>query len=72
MRFSDQDVILALSGKIAAKSLRKVAADIGVTPAFLSFVMNGKAKPGPKVAEALGFQEDGLRWIEADRKRLKK
>jgi hypothetical protein len=64
MRFSDKDVINALSGKIAASSLRKVAAEIGVTPAFISFVMHEKCPPGPKVAKFLGFQDDGLRWVK--------
>jgi hypothetical protein len=64
-RFTDTDLIVALNRAIDdAGGLRKFARQIGLSPAFVSIVSRGEAKPGPRLAEALGFAEDGKRWVQ--------
>lgn len=69
MRFSDDDIRQELRARIALTSLRGVARDIGVSPAMVSQVVNRNFPPGPKIATALGYSDDGLRWVKDDRKR---
>ena len=72
MRFSDDDIRAELNAVIAASTLRQVAKKLGVTPAFVSQVSRGNSPPGPKIAAALGYMDDGLRWVKADKKQRRK
>jgi transcriptional regulator with XRE-family HTH domain len=51
----DQGVIKALRKLCQSKSQAQVAADIGVSPSYLSDVLGGRRAPGPKVLDALGL-----------------
>lgn len=63
-RFTDDDVRDALRKAVAKSgSQRKTADSIGVSSVYVSKVLNGQTPPGPSVASALGFVEDGARWV---------
>lgn len=42
--------------RMANKSMRKVAKELGVSAPFLSLVMSGKREAGPKLLAALGLE----------------
>jgi transcriptional regulator with XRE-family HTH domain len=63
MRFSDSDIKKELKARVERSSVRALARELGVSPAMISQVANGDYPPGPKIAEALGFMDDGLRWV---------
>lgn len=41
---------------IEAKSLRRLAAKLGVSPAYLSKVLTRNIEPGPTICKALGYR----------------
>lgn len=57
-----------LRQRIRETSLRQTAAAIGVSAAYLSDIMNGKRKLGPKVSEALGYERQVVRKVVYTRK----
>jgi transcriptional regulator with XRE-family HTH domain len=63
MRFSDADIRKEVQRRLMKQSIRDLAKDLGVSPAMIHQVASGKAPPGPTIAEALGFHDDGLRWV---------
>ena len=63
-RFTDDDVRSAMEQAIEdAGSLRQFAKLAGVSPTFVSLVRNRGTSPGPRIAAALGYFEDGQRWV---------
>lgn len=63
-RFTDADVLSELERRIVeAGGLRAFARHVGLSPAFLSMVRLGRSPVSPRVAEALGFVDDGKRWV---------
>jgi hypothetical protein len=63
-RFADDDVRTAMRQAIElAGSLRRFAAEVGVSPTHVSLVLTRDLPPGPAIATALGFIEDGKRWV---------
>jgi lambda repressor-like predicted transcriptional regulator len=63
-RFTEDDVRAALRQAIErAGSLRKWAESAEVSSAHVSQVLQRELPPGPRIAAALGFVEDGRRWI---------
>jgi hypothetical protein len=52
-KLSIADVLLKLKARIAASSLRKVAAEIQVSPAYLSDVMRGRRDISHNLASKL-------------------
>ena len=50
------DPIKILRRRIAQSTLRAVARDLGISPAYLSDAMHGNRDPGPKILEALGLE----------------
>lgn len=63
-RFTDDDVRAALEQAVLAQgSQRKLADQIGISPSYLSMVRLHKSPPSPQLAEALGFYDDGFRWV---------
>jgi hypothetical protein len=66
-RFTDDDVRSAMEQAIEdAGSLRQFAKLAGVSPTFVSLVRTRGMPPGPRIAAALGFVEDGQRWVRHD------
>jgi hypothetical protein len=63
-RFTDEDIRLEVAALAVEIGTRQLAKRLGVSPAFVSLVTMGKAKPGPTVAAALGYVDDGKRWIK--------
>ena len=66
MRYTDHDIVNKLLERIAISGVRGVARDVGVSATFVSMVSRQKCPPGPVLAEYLGFQEDGLRWVKQE------
>lgn len=58
-----------LQGRLDAKSLRAVAADLGISPPYLSDIMLGRRKPGPKVLKALGMERTVERVVTYRRRK---
>lgn len=69
MRFSDDDIRKELKTRLELSSVRALAKELGVSPAMISQVANGNFPPGPKIAGALGYVDDGLRWVRQKRSR---
>jgi predicted transcriptional regulator len=69
MRFSDDDIRKELRDRISGATLRGVARELGVSPAMVSQVVYGNFPPGPKIAAALGYADDGLRWIRKTKRK---
>jgi len=66
MRHTDADIRKDLERAInAAGSLRQLARDAGLSPAFLSQVRTGRALPGERLAGYLGYIDDGKRWVRS-------
>lgn len=63
------DPITALQARLDSKSLRAVASDLGVSAPYLSDIMLGRRKPGPKVLKALGMERTVERVVTYRRKR---
>lgn len=69
MRYTDDDIRAALAAAITeAGSLRKAAAHLGFSPSYLSMVMLGQTPPSEYLGEALGYHQDGKRWVARKRK----
>ena len=66
-RFKDHDIVAELQARVAATGVRKLAKELGVSPTYVSQVVNGKLPPGPGVAGPLGFVDDGYRWVKGIR-----
>lgn len=67
-RYTDDDVRAELRRAIdRAGSLRKWAEGADVSASHVSQVMLRQIPPGPRIAAALGFEEDGRRWIRGKR-----
>ncbi|MFM1816766.1 MAG: hypothetical protein RLZ98_3461 [Pseudomonadota bacterium] len=65
MRYSDDHIRKVLEDEIArAGGVRRLAAEVGLSPAFISAVRSSQAPPGPTLASYLGYVEDGKRWVE--------
>lgn len=63
-RFTDDDVRDALRKAVAKSGSQRKAADtIGVSSVHIGKVLSGRVPPGPTIASALGFVEDGARWV---------
>lgn len=63
-RYSDDDVRAELRRAIErAGSLRKWAENADVSASHVSQVMLRQIPPGPKIAAALGFRDDGRKWV---------
>lgn len=55
--FSPNDVLLMLRSHISYEQSQKdLAAEIGVSQAFICGVLGGKKEPGPKVLKFLGLR----------------
>ena len=52
------DPIKMLRTRMAGKSLRTLATELGISAAYLSDIMLGQRKPGPKVLTALGLKSE--------------
>jgi hypothetical protein len=64
MRYTDDDLRRELERLITERgSLRALARELGLSPTFLSIVRLGRVPPGPRLADALGFHDDGLKWV---------
>ena len=48
--------IKILQRRIAKSTLRAVAGELGISPAYLSDAMRGNREPGPKILDALGLE----------------
>jgi hypothetical protein len=65
MRYDDEHIKAELERAIAmAGGVRRLADRCGLTASFISQVRLGQSAPGPKLAEYLGYVEDGRRWVE--------
>lgn len=65
-RFSDSDVLSELERRIVeAGGLRAFARQAGLSASFLSMVRLGQSPVSTRVAEALGFLDDGQRWVSS-------
>ena len=63
-RFSDSDVLDELERRIVeAGGLRAFARQAGLSAAFLSMVRLRQSPVSTRVANALGFLDDGQRWV---------
>jgi hypothetical protein len=67
-RYTDADIRRDLASLIAEHGLRGAARQLNVSPTMVSLVMKAALPPGPKIASALGYTEDGLRWVRRDGK----
>lgn len=57
MRIIDRrGVLIKLKRRCLGTSQLRVAADMGVSPSYLSDVMTGHREPGPKILTALGLE----------------
>lgn len=63
------DPITILQSRLDEKSLRAVASDLGISAPYLSDIMLGRRKPGPKVLKALGMERTVERVVIYRRKR---
>lgn len=63
-RFTDEDIRLEVSALATEIGTRQAAKRLGVSPAFVSQITIGRTPPGPTVAAALGYRDDGKRWIK--------
>jgi transcriptional regulator with XRE-family HTH domain len=52
------DPVKLLQGKMAGRSLRALAREIGCSPAYLSDIMRGNRSPGPKILAFLGLSRE--------------
>ncbi len=51
------DIVLReLTKRLKTQSLRSLSGDLGCSHGYLSEIMAGDKRPGPKVLEALGFE----------------
>lgn len=66
-RFTDTDIRRDLTAWVAEHGLRGCARQIGVSAPMVSQVLAGEVPPGPTIAHALGYVEDGKRWIKRGR-----
>lgn len=65
-RYTDDDVRRELRIAIErAGSMRKFALSINVSATQVSQVLARELPPGPRIAAALGFAEDGYRWVRS-------
>jgi len=63
-RYTDDDVRAELRRAIdRAGSLRKWSESADVSASHVSQVMLRQISPGPKISAALGFYDDGKRWV---------
>lgn len=51
------DPIKILQRRIDKSTLRAVAKDLGVSPAYLSDAIRGNREPGPKILDAIGLEK---------------
>lgn len=65
-RYDDADVRRELERWIASYGVRGLARLWGVSPQLISDTRNGVYSVGPTLAQALGFREDGKRWVRSD------
>lgn len=63
-RYTDNDIRHEVAELAEEHGTRQLAKRLGVSPTMVSHITLGKAKPGPRVAAALGYQDDGKRWIK--------
>jgi hypothetical protein len=63
-RFTDADIRRDLAAWVTEHGLRGCARQLGVSPTMVSLVLKDRLPPGPKIATALGYVEDGLRWVK--------
>lgn len=54
--YTNEEVIQKLRDAAGWKGASKLAAKAGVSNAYLSAVMNGKANPGPKILAVIGLR----------------
>jgi transcriptional regulator with XRE-family HTH domain len=63
------DPIADLRKRIDRASLRTVAKELGISAPYLSDIMRGQRKPGPKVLGALGMERQTETVVTYRRKR---
>lgn len=68
VRYSDEDLRRIVQAMVAEMGTRRAAAQLGVSGTMVNHIVHGKATPGPTVAAALGYEDDGLRWIKKRRR----
>ena len=65
-RFKACDLLKELETAINnAGGVRAFARHVGMSATFISAVRNERAEPSERLANALGFLDDGKRWIKA-------
>lgn len=62
-RFTDAEVIQELERRIEARGLRAFAREHAMSPTFVSQVRHGQSVVSERMATALGFVDDGKRWV---------
>ena len=50
------DVVLLLRDKLNGRTQADLAAEMDITPQYLSDVLSGRRDPGPKILEYLGLK----------------
>ena len=66
MRYTDAQIRDEIRASIEVDgSMRKFARRVGVSVTLVSMILSRDLPPGPKIATALGFTEDGKRWVRA-------
>lgn len=53
-----EQILSDIQGRMAGRSVRNFAAQLGVSASYLSDVLNGKATPGNKLLHPLGYHVD--------------
>jgi transcriptional regulator with XRE-family HTH domain len=71
-RYNKQHIIKELESAIAeAGSLRRFAARADISAAYLSQVRAGTVPPSARLAQALGYDVDGLIYVRCGRPKTK-
>jgi hypothetical protein len=68
VRYSDEDIRREVAAMVAEIGTRRAAAQLGVSGTMINRIVHGQNTPGPTVAAALGYEDDGLRWIRKRRR----
>ena len=62
-RYTDGDVLKELERRIEARGLRAFAREHAMSPTFVSQVRHCQSVVSERMANALGFVDDGKRWV---------
>lgn len=63
----DADILALLAAHVAEHGVRGTARAWGLSPTLISQAMLGKERISPAIAERLGYQDDGRRWVPSGR-----